>query len=59
MVWRTLSGDFIQINRYLVQELQNLNLWNENIRTKLRAKAFIVWWHPICWDMGYRRETLK
>jgi ribonucleoside-diphosphate reductase alpha chain len=32
----TLSGDFIQINRYLVQELQNLNLWNENIRTKIK-----------------------
>jgi ribonucleoside-diphosphate reductase alpha chain len=32
----TLSGDFIQINRYLVQELQQLGLWNENIRTKIK-----------------------
>jgi ribonucleoside-diphosphate reductase alpha chain len=32
----TLSGDFLQINRYLVQELKNLGLWNEDMRTRLK-----------------------
>jgi ribonucleoside-diphosphate reductase alpha chain len=32
----TLSGDFVQINRYLVQELKRENLWNDSIRTKIK-----------------------
>lgn len=32
----TLSGDFVQINKYLVQELKALGLWNEEIRTKIK-----------------------
>ena len=32
----TLSGDFLQINRYLVAELKNLNLWNEEMRNRLK-----------------------
>ena len=32
----TLSGDFVQINRYLVNELKKLNLWNGEIRTKIK-----------------------
>jgi len=32
----TLSGDFLQVNRYLVQELKRLNLWNEEVRTKIK-----------------------
>src|SRR5215469_3887450 len=32
----TLSGDFLQINRYLVTELKNLNLWNEEMRNRLK-----------------------
>lgn len=32
----TLSGDFLQINRYLVTELKKLGLWNEEIRTKIK-----------------------
>jgi len=32
----TLSGDFLQINRYLVSELKNLNLWNEEMRNRLK-----------------------
>jgi ribonucleoside-diphosphate reductase alpha chain len=32
----TLSGDFVQINKYLVQELKAINLWNEEIRTKIK-----------------------
>ncbi len=32
----TLSGDFVQINKYLVQELKAIGLWNEEIRTKIK-----------------------
>ncbi len=32
----TLSGDFLQINRYLVSELKTLNLWNEQMRNRLK-----------------------
>lgn len=33
----TLSGEFIQINRYLVEELKRFKLWNESIRNKIKA----------------------
>jgi ribonucleoside-diphosphate reductase alpha chain len=32
----TLSGDFLQVNRYLVAELKALGLWNEAIRARLK-----------------------
>jgi ribonucleoside-diphosphate reductase alpha chain len=32
----TLSGDFLQINRYLVTELKEAGLWNESMRTRLK-----------------------
>jgi ribonucleoside-diphosphate reductase alpha chain len=32
----TLSGDFMQVNRYLVQDLKKLGLWNEAMRSKLK-----------------------
>src|SRR4029077_20584389 len=32
----TLSGDFVQINRYLVTELKQLGLWNESMRNRLK-----------------------
>lgn len=32
----TLSGDFLQINRYLVNELKELGLWTEEIRAKIK-----------------------
>jgi ribonucleoside-diphosphate reductase alpha chain len=32
----TLSGDFLQINRYLVEDLKRLGLWNEDIRTQIK-----------------------
>ncbi len=32
----TLSGDFLQINRYLVLELKKLGLWNEHMRNRLK-----------------------
>ncbi|HEX4493785.1 MAG TPA: ribonucleoside-diphosphate reductase subunit alpha [Acidimicrobiia bacterium] len=38
----TLSGDFIQINRYLVDELKRLGLWTEPTRAKLlRAEGSV------------------
>lgn len=33
----TLSGEFLQINKYLVIELKKLGLWTEVIRTKIKA----------------------
>ena len=32
----TLSGEFLQVNKYLVQELKNLGLWNEKIRNEIK-----------------------
>ncbi len=32
----TLSGDFVQINKYLVRELKEIGLWNEGIRSKIK-----------------------
>jgi ribonucleoside-diphosphate reductase alpha chain len=32
----TLSGEFLQINRYLVAELKELGLWNEEMRHRLK-----------------------
>ena len=32
----TLSGDFLQMNRYLISELKRLNLWNEEMRNRLK-----------------------
>lgn len=33
----TLSGEFMQINRYLVADLKALNLWNEHIRNEIKV----------------------
>jgi ribonucleoside-diphosphate reductase alpha chain len=32
----TLSGDFVQVNKYLVNELKAAGLWTEEIRTKIK-----------------------
>src|SRR5204863_1943028 len=32
----TLSGDFLQVNRYLVAELKPLGLWTETTRARLK-----------------------
>ncbi|MBI3358545.1 MAG: ribonucleoside-diphosphate reductase subunit alpha [Nitrospirae bacterium] len=32
----TLSGDFLQVNQYLVAELKALGLWREDIRNKIK-----------------------
>jgi ribonucleoside-diphosphate reductase alpha chain len=32
----TLSGEFMQINKYLVSELKSLGLWNEDLRNEIK-----------------------
>lgn len=32
----TLSGEFLQINKYLVTELKNLGLWNDDLRNEIK-----------------------
>ncbi|HEX2881664.1 MAG TPA: ribonucleoside-diphosphate reductase subunit alpha, partial [Polyangiaceae bacterium] len=32
----TLSGEFLQVNRYLVNDLQKLGLWSEELRSRLK-----------------------
>lgn len=32
----TLSGEFLQVNRYLVEELRSLGLWREDIRSAIK-----------------------
>ena len=32
----TLSGEFIQINKYLVVDLKKIGLWNDNIKNKIK-----------------------
>ena len=34
-VRRTIAGEFIRINKYLLEELIGLNLWTENIKNKI------------------------
>jgi len=39
----TLSGEFLQINRYLVRDLQRLGLWDEDMQSKVkRAEGSIL-----------------
>jgi len=33
----TLSGEFIQVNKYLVETLKKRGLWNENIRNQIKT----------------------
>ncbi|MDG0816620.1 ribonucleoside-diphosphate reductase subunit alpha [Bdellovibrio svalbardensis] len=32
----TLSGEFVQINKYLVQDLKAMGLWNEDLRNEIK-----------------------
>jgi ribonucleoside-diphosphate reductase alpha chain len=32
----SLSGEFLQVNHYLIKKLKELNLWNETIRNKIK-----------------------
>jgi ribonucleoside-diphosphate reductase alpha chain len=33
----TLSGEFIQVNKYLVEALKKRGLWNEDVRNRIKA----------------------
>ena len=33
----TLSGDFLQVNRYLVEELKQLGMWSDEMRTAIKV----------------------
>jgi ribonucleoside-diphosphate reductase alpha chain len=33
----TLSGEFLQVNRYLIEELKRRNLWNDEVRQRLKV----------------------
>lgn len=33
----TLSGEFLQVNRYLVEELKLLDMWNDDVRAKVKV----------------------
>ncbi len=33
----TLSGEFVQINKYLVNKLKDLNLWTDDMRNQIKA----------------------
>ncbi len=32
----TLSGEFLQVNRYLVRELETLGMWNDEVRQRIK-----------------------
>ena len=32
---RTLAGEFVVINKYLMNDLENLNMWNESIKNQI------------------------
>ena len=34
----TLSGEFLQVNKYLVRDLQKRGLWNENMKSRIIAQ---------------------
>jgi ribonucleoside-diphosphate reductase alpha chain len=33
----TLSGDFLQVNKYLIEDLKKLGVWNDDVRSRLKA----------------------
>lgn len=39
---KTLAGEFIIINKYLIQDLIKLNLWNKNIKEKIMINEGIL-----------------
>ena len=55
----TLSGDFLQVNRYLVDELKALGLWNEAMRTRLKLAEGSVQGIDELPDERARRSTAR
>ncbi|CAN5493720.1 hypothetical protein BH11MYX1_BH11MYX1_10390 [soil metagenome] len=55
----TLSGDFIQINRYLVEELKRLGMWTEPTRARLmRAEGSVQGMVELPEDVRARFRTV-
>lgn len=38
----TLSGEFLQVNRYLVDDLKSLGLWTDAVRTKIKLADGLI-----------------
>ena len=55
----TLSGEFLQVNRYLVAELKERGLWNEEIRTRLKlAEGSVQQIHELSDDLKLIHRTV-
>merc|ERR1719444_679563 len=57
-VRRTLSGEFVQVNRHLLRDLIKRDLWTDEIRTKLIAYNGSVQQLPIPADMKELYKTV-
>ena len=54
---KTLAGEFIMINKYLVSELIELELWNEDIKNNIIAnKIFVGQAYPNPFNSGIRMD---
>ncbi|MCU0659537.1 MAG: ribonucleoside-diphosphate reductase subunit alpha [Polyangiaceae bacterium] len=55
----TLSGDFVQINRYLVDELKRLGLWTEETRARIKlAEGSVQGLHELPEETRRRFRTV-
>jgi ribonucleoside-diphosphate reductase alpha chain len=55
----TLSGDFVQINRYLVEELKRLGLWTEETRARIKlAEGSVQGLHELPEETRRRFRTV-
>ena len=55
----TLSGEFLQVNRYLVTELKERGLWNEEMRVKLKlAEGSVQQMDDLPADLKLRFRTV-
>jgi len=57
-VRRTLSGEFVQVNRHLLRDLIKRDLWTDEVRTKLIAYNGSVQQLPIPADMKELYKTV-
>jgi len=55
---RTLAGDFIVINKYLVKELTELNLWNKKIKDSIISQNGSIQHLDISIDIKNRYKTV-
>jgi len=55
---RTLAGDFIVVNKYLVKELIELNLWNKNLKDSIISKNGSIQHLDLPIDLKKRYKTI-